>query len=57
VWQVLVIGACIVYFVTIGSTRGKSPTWIVPPMGAAFGIAMPLQFVVMAIVRAVRQSQ
>jgi hypothetical protein len=54
---VLVIGACIVYFVAIGSTHGKSPTWIVPPVGAAFGIAVPLQFIVMAIVRAVRQAR
>ena len=31
-------------------------TWIAPPLGAAFGIGLPLQYVVMAIVRAVRES-
>jgi hypothetical protein len=56
VWQVLVIGGCVVYLVALGSTRGKSPTWIVPPVGGVFGIALPLQLIVMAIVRAVRQA-
>jgi hypothetical protein len=56
-WQVLVIGACVVYALTLGSSPGKSPLWIVPPMGAAFGIAMPLQLIVMAIVRAARDAR
>jgi hypothetical protein len=56
-WQVLVIGACVVYLIVMGSQRGKSPTWIVPPVGAAFGAAMPLQLIVMGIVRAVREAR
>ena len=56
-WQVLVIGACAVYVLALGSTSRKSPLWIVPPMGAAFGIAMPLQLIVMAIVRAARDAR
>jgi hypothetical protein len=57
IWQVLVISAGVVYVVAFGSTRGKSPVWIVPPVGAAFGVAMPLQFIVMAVVRAVREAR
>lgn len=56
-WQVLVIGACVVYVVVQGANHSKSPLWIVPPMGAAFGIAMPLQLIVMAIVRAAREAR
>jgi hypothetical protein len=56
-WQVLVIGACVVYLIVVGPEHGKSPTWIVPPVGAAFGAAMPLQLIVMGIVRAVREAR
>jgi len=56
-WQVLVIGGCVVYVLSLRSAPGKSPLWIVPPMGAAFGIALPLQLIVMAIVRAARDAR
>ena len=55
-WQVLVLIGCGLYLVAFGSRHGRSPAWIAPPLGAAFGIGLPLQYVVMAIVRAVRES-
>jgi hypothetical protein len=54
VCQVLVIGACVIYLVVFGSRHGHSVAWIVPAVGAAFGTALPLQMVVMAILRSVR---
>jgi hypothetical protein len=54
VWQVLVLGGCGLYLVALGSRHGHSVAWISPAVGAAFGTALPLQFVVMAILRSVR---
>ena len=54
VWQALVLIACGIYLAALGPTRGHNFAWISPAVGAAFGTALPLQFVVMAIMRSVR---
>ncbi|HVD46390.1 MAG TPA: hypothetical protein VNG70_03815 [Candidatus Limnocylindria bacterium] len=54
VWQVLVLGACGLYLVALGSSGGHSFASISPAIGAIFGTALPLQFVVMAILRSLR---
>lgn len=54
VWQVLVLGACGLYLVALGPAHGRGAAWITPAVGAVFGTAIPLQFVVMAILRSVR---
>jgi hypothetical protein len=54
VWQVSVIAAAILYVVVVGSRHGQSSAWIAPAVGAAFGLGLPLQFILMPIVRAFR---
>jgi hypothetical protein len=54
VWQVLVLGGCVLYLAVLSSRHGHNAAWIAPAVGAAFGTALPLQFVVMAILRSVR---
>jgi VanZ family protein len=54
VWQVLVLGACGAYLVAFSPGNRASITWIAPAVGALFGTAIPLQFVVMAILRSMR---
>ena len=54
VWQALVLAACVVYLAALGSSHGHGVAWISPAVGAAFGTALPLQFVVMAILRSLR---
>jgi hypothetical protein len=51
---VLVLGACGLYLVALGPAHGRSAAWISPAVGAVFGTAIPLQFLVMAILRAAR---
>ena len=55
-WQVLLIAGCVAYLVVLGSGHGRSSAWIAPPVGAAFGLAVPLNFIAMAILRAVRSA-
>jgi hypothetical protein len=55
--QLLVLGACVLYLAALSSRHGHSALWIAPAVGAAFGTALPLQFVVMAILRSVRGGQ
>ena len=54
VWQVMVLGASGIYLVSLGSSGGHSFASISPAIGAIFGTALPLQFVVMAILRSLR---
>jgi hypothetical protein len=54
VWQAAVLAACAIYLAALGSSHGRSVAWISPAVGAAFGTALPLQLVVMAIMRSVR---
>jgi hypothetical protein len=53
-WQALVLAACVLYLAGFGPRHGHGVAWISPAVGAAFGTALPLQFVVMAILRSVR---
>ena len=54
VWQVLVLGGCAVYLFASGPGHGRGIAWIAPAVGAIFGTALPLQFVVVSILRAAR---
>jgi len=54
VWQVLVLVACGVYLAVLGPAHGRNVAWISPAVGAVIGTAIPLQLVVMAILRSVR---
>lgn len=54
VWQVVVLGGCAVYLASFGSRHSPGIAWISPAVGAVFGTAVPLQFVVMAILRSAR---
>jgi hypothetical protein len=54
VWQVLVLAGCGVYLLAFGPAHGKSVAWISPAVGAVLGTAIPLQLVVMAILRSMR---
>jgi hypothetical protein len=54
VWQVLVLGGCVVYLVALGHAHGPGFAWVSPAVGAAFGTAIPLQLVVVAILRSAR---
>jgi len=50
----VVLGACALYLAAFGSRHGPGIAWIFPAVGAVFGTALPLQFVVMAILRSAR---
>jgi hypothetical protein len=50
----MVLGACGLYLAVLGPAHGRNVAWISPAVGAVFGTATPLQFVVMAILRSVR---
>jgi hypothetical protein len=54
VWQVLVLGGSALYLAALGSRHGHGVAWVAPAVGAVFGTALPLQFVVMAIMRSMR---
>jgi hypothetical protein len=49
-----VLVACGLYLVALGPAHGRNFAWISPAVGAVFGTAIPLQFVVVAILRAAR---
>ncbi len=53
-WQLLVLGGCALYLVVLNSGHARGVAWISPAIGAAFGTALPLQLVVMAIMRSAR---
>jgi hypothetical protein len=54
VWQLLVLAFCGLYLVSLSSSGAHSFASISPAIGAIFGTALPLQFVVMAILRSLR---
>ena len=56
VWQVLVIGGCIVYLALMSSRHGQGIAWISPAVGVVFGTALPLQLIAVAILRAARRG-
>jgi hypothetical protein len=55
-WQVVVVGAAIGYVAVLAATRPHGYAWVAPAIGAVFGTALPLQFAVVAILRASRPS-
>ena len=52
IWQVMVLAGCGIYLTALTSRHGIA--WISPAVGAVFGTALPLQFVVVAILRSAR---
>ena len=54
VWQGLVLGGSAVYMVALGPGHPPGIAWVAPAVGATFGTALPLQFVVMAALRSAR---
>ena len=55
-WQVVVVGASVIYVGVLAATRPHGYAWVAPAIGAVFGTALPLQFAVVAILRASRPS-
>ena len=53
-WQLLVLAACGLYIVVLGSRHLGGYAWPAPAIGAVFGTAIPLQVVVFGIMRAAR---
>lgn len=55
VWQVVVVAASATYVAVLAPMHPRGLAWVAPPLGAVFGTAMPLQVVVVAILRASRE--
>jgi hypothetical protein len=55
-WQVVVVGLSVVYVAVLAATHPPGYAWVAPAIGAVFGTALPLQFAVVAILRAGRPS-
>ena len=53
VWQGLVLGGCAVYLLAFPH-HAPSVAWVSPAVGAVFGTALPLQYVVFAALRSAR---
>jgi hypothetical protein len=54
VWQGVVLVGCWVYLLTF-SHQAPGIAWASPAIGATFGTALPLQFVVVAAIRSARR--
>jgi hypothetical protein len=54
VWQGLVLAGSAIYLLVFGSDHGTGIAWVSPAVGATFGTALPLQFVVVAALRSAR---
>ena len=57
VWQLAVLGGCGLYMVVLSTRHGQGVAWISPAVGAVFGTALPLQLVVVAILRSARGAR
>jgi hypothetical protein len=55
VWQVLVVVAAAAYVARLGSSHAHGAAWVAPAIAAVFGNALPLQVVVVAVMRAGRR--
>jgi hypothetical protein len=56
VWQALVVVGSATYVAVLASAHTRGYAWVAPAVGAVFGTAVPLQFAVIAILRASRGS-
>jgi hypothetical protein len=54
-WQVFVVVAAASYVAVLASRHVHGQAWIAPAIGAIFGTALPLQVVVVAVMRAARR--
>jgi hypothetical protein len=54
IWNLVVVAGCVIYLVAVSSRHGHAAAWVAPPVGAVFGSALVLQFVVTPIARAAR---
>jgi hypothetical protein len=52
VWQVLVVVGAGVYVAVVGSHHLRGFAWVTPAVAAVFGTAIPLQVVVVSVLRA-----
>lgn len=55
VWQVLVIGGCLVYVLVLTRGHRSSLAWVAPPLAALLGTALPYQLAAMRLLRAARE--
>ena len=55
-WQALVVVGSGTYVAVLASAHARGYAWVAPAVGAVFGTAVPLQFAVIAILRASRGS-
>ncbi len=56
VWQALVVVGSGTYVAVLASAHARGYAWVAPAVGAVFGTAVPLQFALIAILRASRGS-
>ena len=54
IWQSLVIAGVFAYAFAITRTHRAGFLWVVPPIAALFGTALPYQLAVMRLARAAR---
>jgi hypothetical protein len=55
-WQAVVLVGSATYVAVLASAHTRGYAWVAPAIGAVFGTAVPLQFAVIAILRASRGS-
>ena len=54
IWQALILAAAAGYVAVLASNRAPGYAWVAPALAAVFGTALPLQLVVVRIMRAGR---
>jgi len=54
-WQGFVLVAAGAYVIAYGSGQPHGFAWIAPPLGAVLGTALPLQLVVVSLMRSMRR--
>jgi hypothetical protein len=53
-WQLIVVAAAASYVALLGSKHAHGAAWVAPAIAAVIGTALPLQIVVVAVLRAGR---
>ena len=55
VWQLLVVVGAALYVAAVGTHHLRGFAWVTPAVAAVFGTAIPLQVVVVSILRAAKR--
>jgi hypothetical protein len=55
VWQLLVVVGAALYVAVVGAHHVRGFAWVAPAVAAVFGTAIPLQVVVISVLRAARR--